>query len=575
MFAPHPNPLPINLPSSLITDVKLIAGKFMGRGDTIKLPLTYRTNTMALVKAFDIIAISALSVGLLAAEGESLKPDLSATAAGQQWLFTDKNGKLENSELIFDGRQQQTAGFFLPHEFADVTITAKFLVEPQAEGVLACGFIFRAMDGSNYYYVHFDRAQAILVRHSTDSGWNEIKRVSGLDKPAGKWHEGRVECLGPTIRVSLNGKLLYEANDSRLARGRIGFYGSQGLVHVKDIAVEGKPLQPESELTFPPPNYITVCEDAGAGAYEAFPDVCRLADGRLMCVFYAGYGHVALPNEKLPKGGRISFCLSHDEGRTWSAAQPLVDTPDDDRDPSIVQLKNGQLMCNFFSLRAKSDAKEKEKPPWEGLGTWIVTSDDAGRTWSTPRQISKSYYCSSPIRELSNGRLILGLYKEADNSAQGAVIFSDDGGKSWQPEVDIDNGGFRLDAETDLIELKDGSLYAVLRAQACFSKSNDRGGMWTVSQPIGFAAHCPYFLRTPGDVILLAHRLPNTSLHYSTDECRTWSSNVAVDEVIGAYPSMVNLRDGSVLIVYYEEGPASNIRAKRFRTTRQGIEWLK
>ena len=47
-----------------------------------------------------------------------------------------------------------------------------------------------------------------------------------------------------------------------------------------------------------------------------------------------------------------------------------------------------------------------------------------------------------------------------------------------------------------------------------------------------------------------------------------------VDEVGGAYPSMVNLKDGSVLIVYYEEGPGSSVRAKRFRATRQGITWL-
>ena len=40
-----------------------------------------------------------------------------------------------------------------------------------------------------------------------------------------------------------------------------------------------------------------------------------------------------------------------------------------------------------------------------------------------------------------------------------------------------------------------------------------------------------------------------------------------VDTVGGAYPSMVNLKDGSVLIVYYEEGPGSSIRAKRFRAT--------
>ena len=43
-----------------------------------------------------------------------------------------------------------------------------------------------------------------------------------------------------------------------------------------------------------------------------------------------------------------------------------------------------------------------------------------------------------------------------------------------------------------------------------------------------------------------------------------------MDNVIGAYPSMVNLKDGSVLIVYYEEGAGSSIRAKRFRASRQG-----
>ena len=47
-----------------------------------------------------------------------------------------------------------------------------------------------------------------------------------------------------------------------------------------------------------------------------------------------------------------------------------------------------------------------------------------------------------------------------------------------------------------------------------------------------------------------------------------------VDTVGGAYPSMVNLKDGSVLIVYYEEGAGSSIRAKRFRATKTGIQWL-
>ena len=37
---------------------------------------------------------------------------------------------------------------------------------------------------------------------------------------------------------------------------------------------------------------------------------------------------------------------------------------------------------------------------------------------------------------------------------------------------------------------------------------------------------------------------------------------------------MVNLDDGSSLIIYYEEGRGSNIRARRFCDTRDGIEGL-
>src|SRR5512136_2324920 len=86
-------------------------------------------------------------------------------------------------------------------------------------------------------------------------------------------------------------------------------------------------------------DFVYVCEDAEAGGYEAFPDVCRLQDGRLMAVFYAGYDHVSMPADRLPRGGQIAYCTSDDEGSTWSKHALLYDGPHDDRDPSIVQLK--------------------------------------------------------------------------------------------------------------------------------------------------------------------------------------------------------------------------------------------
>lgn len=517
-----------------------------------------------------LVLLLLLYIGTTPLPGDEVRIELSSPSAASQWAFPDKTSRIENSELIFDGLRHLASGFYIPHEYEDVTLQAKFLVEPEKGGVLACGFIFRAVDARNYYYVHFDKNQAILVRHSNESGWHEIKRVSGLDKPAGTWHTGRLECTGDQIKVFLNSKLLFEARDSHLRRGRIGFYGSQGLVHLRDISITGAPLQPTTEFSFPPPLYSYVCEDAGAGGYEAFPDVSRLLDGRLIAVFYAGYDHIALPNEDLPLGGRINYCTSSDEGRTWTPSETLYDGPHDDRDPSIVQLKNGRLLCSFFSIKKSADTGKL----FEGLGSFVISSDDMGKTWTEPQQISKTYYCSSPIRELSDGRLILGLYAEDERGSFGAITCSDDGGKTWTKPIDMDNGGYKLDAETDVIELRDGTLYAALRPTMCFSVSKDRGESWTVCKPIGFQGHSPYFHRTPDGIILLAHRLPGTSLHYSLDDAKTWSENVLVDDLIGAYPSMVTLKDGTILVVYYEEGSHSNIRARRFKATPAGIDWL-
>lgn len=319
-------------------------------------------------------------------------------------------------------------------------------------------------------------------------------------------------------------------------------------------------------------DYVMVCTDAGLGAYEAFPDVCRLKDGRLFCVFYAGYGHVSLPNAEHPKGGGVAGCFSSDEGKTWTPVQVVYDGPNDDRDPSIVQLSDGRILCNFFTLKPKEGGK------WDGLGSWLVESSDGGKTWSEPRCISSDYYCSAPIREMPDGTLVLGVYRETSNDANGAVVLSGDHGQTWSKAVDIDNGGLRLDAETDVIRLKDGKWYAAQRTASesmRYSISEDNGKTWSVSKPMGFPGHCPYLHRTPEGIILCAHRLPKTSLHYSLDECQTWSPNVDVDVVGGAYPSMATLKDGNILIVYYEEGDKSSIRARKFHVDKDSLTWLK
>jgi hypothetical protein len=320
------------------------------------------------------------------------------------------------------------------------------------------------------------------------------------------------------------------------------------------------------------PSYLRISRGESAGTYQAFPDICRLQNGDLLCVFYGGYTHVSLPKPDFPKGGRICSVRSKDEGRTWTSPKILFDGPHDDRDPHIAQMRDGTVVCSFFTYRRQPDKKVV-------CDTCLVTSADSGNTWeSDARVVAAGWPSSAPVRELPDGTRLLGVYREDGGTAYGGVIRSTDRGKNWSAPIPIGkDSGVRLDAETDVIRLRDGRLYAALRGDRVpmhFAISTDQGLTWSAVKDIGFSGHCPHFTRLTTGEILLCHRLPLTSLHISRDDCATWQGPFQIDTTPGAYPSTVELKDGTVLVVYYEEGAESAIRARRFKVTPNGIDFM-
>jgi hypothetical protein len=318
-----------------------------------------------------------------------------------------------------------------------------------------------------------------------------------------------------------------------------------------------------------PAQHQVVCPGEAAGGYAAFPDVCRLRNGDLYCVFYSGYGHVSTPNDKWPKGGRIMAVRSTDNGKTWSKPVVAIDTDLDDRDPSVACLKDGTLLLNWFTLQKNQAA------------VLLVRSTDNGKTWSEPVQLKLdspySFACSAPVRQLPDGSLILGLYHEDGKKglAFGATVRSYDGGQTWKDLALIgEKASVPLDAETDVVSLKDGKLLAALRSSKVdmhYAISDDSGKTWGPVRSFGVKGHCPYFLRHSSGVILLAHRVPATSLHWTADEGQTWHGPVRIDTVAGAYPSLVESPGGLVYCVYYEEGKGSGIRGVRLRVGTKGV----
>ncbi len=325
-------------------------------------------------------------------------------------------------------------------------------------------------------------------------------------------------------------------------------------------------------------SYVTVCADAGApGAYEAFPDVCLTREGELLCVFYSGYGHVSFPNEDLPKGARISMVRSNDWGRTWSAPEIIIDTPYDDRDPSITQLSNGDLLVTFMTY-------VKERRPTHEV--FIVRSTDGGESWGEPQRIELPWNAaqgvSEPVTELDDGTLLLpvyGYHTDEDGVIHRpcAVLRSHDGGRTW-PEITVLEPGEGERFEEPTIEpLSDGRILMLIRPKMHWSESTDGGVTWTQPQPMRFPGHAAYQLLTSRGVLIAGFRSPSTwstSVAWSTDLGRTWHGPQVIDPVIGGYPSLVELPDGRVFMVYYTEGAGSDIRGVYLNVTPDGVEVL-
>ena len=320
--------------------------------------------------------------------------------------------------------------------------------------------------------------------------------------------------------------------------------------------------------------------DKGAwGDYEAFPDVCRLRNSDLFVVFYAGTGHVTQPSEAAPRGGAVYGLRSRDEGRTWAAPFLVVDTPADDRDPHVCQLGNGDLLVTFFTLQYR---KKGELTLEEGH-VYVVRSTDGGDTWDQePTRVGptpyddvegfSSVFESGPPMQLKGGHLIVPVYGTVTvkpRHYETAMMHSADFGKTWADAVRVDpeqSAGFSYGfCEASLTRLADERLITVMRPGMHQSYSSDEGYTWTRAAKLPHPGDAPTVIRTTDNVLAVGHRTPGTAVTLSADDGATWGTPCRIDTVGGAYPGLVELGDGSILCIHYEEGAGSSIRAAVFR----------
>ncbi len=510
---------------------------------------------------------------------EEITRDFEEADALEGWLTDIDTWRIEDGVLRQPMAGLHHAYAFLPEAFSDTTVEVRFYIHAAGNGVKAPGIIYRAVDENTYYYIHYDsrNTQVVWVRSTDEGEWTDARRHRGIEIAEEQWHTAKVQVEGATHRVYLDDELLFTEEDGTIPSGVVGLRTGQGDISFDDFRVEGEPADLEEEFTVTRVPFVTVCDDAGApGAYEAFPDVCLTDDGELLCVFYSGYGHVSFPRDDLPKGGRVSMVRSQDLGATWSEAEIVMDAPIDDRDPSIAQLSNGDLLVTYMTY-------VKERRPTHEVFT--VRSTDGGESWGEPQRVelpwNRAQAVSEPVTELEDGTLLLPVYGShtTDDGREHpcAVLRSTDGGETWPEMTVLQPEGNERFQEPTIEPLPNGRIYMLIRPAMHWSESTDGGVTWKQPERLGMAGQAAQMLLTAEEVLIAGYRWReerSTVVAWSHDLGRTWEGPKVIDRVVGGYPSFAELPDGRVLMVYYTEGAGSDIRGVFLDASEEGVEVL-
>lgn len=321
--------------------------------------------------------------------------------------------------------------------------------------------------------------------------------------------------------------------------------------------------------------------------YFAWPSAKRLQDGRI-AVGASGFRlrHVC-------PFGKAVMMTSEDDGETYSLPSPVIDTCLDDRDCGIATFgESGVIVTsfnntvNFQRYHATKEDKlhlDSISPEDEArdLGATFRISHDGGRTFGP---IHKSPVTSphGPI-ELKDGTVMwLGRTFSSENArmdtdcVKAYRLNTEDGSMEYLGEIEnIEIEGQKaLSCEPYAIELDDGTILAHIRVQ-CYpikvftlyqSKSTDGGRTWSTPHQIlaregGAPAH---LLRHSSGLLICTYgyrgepmRTPpfGIKVMFSQDNGETWSKS---EDIYGnevsldlGYPSTVELKDGSLLTVFY------------------------
>jgi len=354
---------------------------------------------------------------------------------------------------------------------------------------------------------------------------------------------------------------------------------------------------------------------AGLDAVEGVPDArTKYAQYREQSVVVTNSGRVVMVAQGRNKSswsdrsGQDLICKgSTDNGKTWSAARLVVthglksicpNAAVYDRNTGRIHVLYNLFMWDF--TKVPKDVKGE-------LGDlncrqFTVTSDDEGRTWSAPREITEMVHAHGAVMVVGSGegiQLRHGPHKGRLIVAGGdfykgkkvLCYYSDDGGKIWKRSKPAPyKGKMAWASESKLAELPDGTLVLNCRTfvldgtkQRLRTRafSTDGGVTWSTleNDPALKTVSCNGSLiavkhaRGKGGTILLCSvpvgpKRTHGTVYVSLDGGKTWPVSKLVVPGSFAYSSLIELPDGKIGLFYESNG------YRKIELVRFSPDWL-
>ncbi|MEO7649917.1 MAG: sialidase family protein, partial [Bryobacteraceae bacterium] len=218
---------------------------------------------------------------------------------------------------------------------------------------------------------------------------------------------------------------------------------------------------------------LTVCPWTARNPRHDHAQILPLSGGRLLLVWSEYYVRKPSTIIRTPysKGGtgdeapcQLSGKISLDGGRSWSETLTMQENIAADcvKHPNLLRLPSGEILMLFTVRNFKTNESR----------VFLRRSKDECESWSKPEQITPDggfwlINCDHIIRH-SSGRVVLPMYFspsiwDAKEHFTAFCMYSDDEGRTWKQSRNRMNLSKRGAEEPGMVELKDGSLYTILR----------------------------------------------------------------------------------------------------------------